>query len=155
MNLRSKNATLYLLALSQISTAVVGSSSSSGGGLHLFWRGKKKNLVGKEVGLKRTSRTLLSRSSSFSSASRCLSTPSNLLISSAANLSGSTWMSFGMRSVRWGGGRATSGRQRVGAFHHHQKPVEEKQDTSKLACRSWKIFNIPLNAAAGFFPSSH
>lgn len=54
------------------------------------------------AGLKRTSRTLFSRSSSFSSASLCLSTPSSLLISSAANLSGSTCMSFGIRSVRWG-----------------------------------------------------
>lgn len=48
-----------------------------------------------------TSRTLLSRSSSFSCASRSLSTPSSLLISSAANFSGSTWISFGIRLVRW------------------------------------------------------
>lgn len=107
MNLRSENAALYLLALSQISTVVVAEQQ---------WRQRRRaapvleggaggggDLAGKEVGLKPTSRTLLSRSSSFSSASRCLSTPSSLLISSAANLSGSTWMSFGMRSVRWGG----------------------------------------------------
>lgn len=49
-----------------------------------------------------TSRTLFSRSSSFSSASLSLTTPSSLLISSAANLSGSTCISFGIRFVRWG-----------------------------------------------------
>lgn len=48
-----------------------------------------------------TSRTLFSLSSSFSSASLSLRTPSSLLISSAANLSGSTCMSFGIRFVRW------------------------------------------------------
>lgn len=69
------------------------------------------------AGLKRTSRTLFSRSSSFSSASLCLSTPSSLLISSAANLSGSTCMSFGIRSVRWG--EAMSNCQQLCEFHHH------------------------------------
>lgn len=47
-----------------------------------------------------TSRTLFSLSSSLSWASLSLRTVSSLLMSSAANLSGSTWMSFGMRYVR-------------------------------------------------------
>lgn len=47
-----------------------------------------------------TSRTLFSLSSSLSWASLSLRTASSLLMSSAANLSGSTWMSFGMRYVR-------------------------------------------------------
>lgn len=69
------------------------------------------------AGLKPTSRTLFSRSSSCSSASLCLSTPSSLLISSAANLSGSTCMSFGIRSVRWGKQCQTV--MRLCEFHHH------------------------------------
>lgn len=47
-----------------------------------------------------TARTRLRRSSSFSSASRSFCTSSKRLISSAANFSGSTWISFGIRYVR-------------------------------------------------------
>lgn len=50
-----------------------------------------------------TCRTLLRRSSSFSWASRSLRTPSSRLMSSAANFCGSTWISFGIRFVRWRG----------------------------------------------------
>lgn len=48
-----------------------------------------------------TARTRLRRSSNFSSASRSFCTSSKRLISSAANFSGSTWISFGIRYVRW------------------------------------------------------
>lgn len=44
-----------------------------------------------------TARTRLRRSSNFSSASRSFCTSSKRLISSAANFSGSTWISFGIR----------------------------------------------------------
>lgn len=50
-----------------------------------------------------TALTRFSRSSNFCSASRSLRTPSKRLISSAANFSGSTWISFGMWYVRWRG----------------------------------------------------
>lgn len=48
-----------------------------------------------------TARTRLRRSSNFSSASRSFCTSSKRLINSAANFSGSTWISFGIRYVRW------------------------------------------------------
>ena len=69
-----------------------------------------------------TNRTLFSLSSSFSSASLSLSTPSSLQISSAANLSGSTWISFGIRFGRWG-----KKCQTVSTVCEFQSPLRQRQ----------------------------
>lgn len=98
-----------------------------------------------------TSRTLFSRSSSFSSASRSLSTPSSLLISSAANLSGSTCISFGIRFGRWGKTRQTVSAEFLLLLHYclrytgpsftaltpHLHPVSERMKGFKHTSRKY------------------